>query len=157
MYWREEEWMSREARSKVVMIDEFRYLRLTIQINRQCTRGRAGREMWRGWRWVSGWFVTERKQQKSKGRFRVRVGLEMVVLTKTQEGALEADFAQDGQDRKKVHQRSSTGAKLERQGWNCLDMYKEKIYWMNIMIKEPGKKKGTFKCPQILSKDYWDN
>lgn len=45
--------------------------------------------------------MTERKQQKSKGRFRVRVGLETVVLTKTQEGALEADFAQDGQDRKK--------------------------------------------------------
>lgn len=60
--------------------------------------------------------MTERKQQKSKGRFRVRVGLEMVVLTKTQEGALEADFAQDGQDHKKVHQSSSTGAKLERQG-----------------------------------------
>lgn len=60
--------------------------------------------------------MTERKQQKSKGRFRVRVGLEMVVLTKTQEGALEADFAQDGQYRKKVHQSSSTGAKLERQG-----------------------------------------
>lgn len=79
----------------------------------------------------------------------------MVVLTKTQEGALEADFAQDGQDRKKYIREA---AQLEKQGWNCLDMYKEKIYWMNIMIKEPGKKKrGTFKCPQILSKDYWDN
>lgn len=57
--------------------------------------------------------MTERKQQKSKGRFRVRVGLEMVVLTKTQEGALEADFAQDGQDRKKYIREA---AQLERQG-----------------------------------------
>lgn len=57
--------------------------------------------------------MTERKQQKSKGRFRVRVGLEMVVLTKTQEGALEADFAQDGQDRKKYIREA---AQLEKQG-----------------------------------------